>query len=123
MTDQPVRSSMLALATNSFVTGHLNRKLLRAAWDDLIAGWDGSRIFCALWFYERWCGPKKPVDFCRSPAKIADAIRNKRPCTLSPELGWHVTELTERLQQPERFDGRHELVSTFDSIKPLSISP
>jgi asparagine synthase (glutamine-hydrolysing) len=42
-------------ATNSFITRHLDRKLLRAAWDDFIAGWDGSRIFCALWFYERWC--------------------------------------------------------------------
>jgi len=42
-------------ATNSFVTGHLDPKRLRAAWDDLIAGWEGSRIFCALWFYERWC--------------------------------------------------------------------
>jgi asparagine synthase (glutamine-hydrolysing) len=42
-------------ATNSFVTGYLDRKLLRAAWEDFIAGWDGSHIFCALWFYERWC--------------------------------------------------------------------
>jgi asparagine synthase (glutamine-hydrolysing) len=42
-------------ATNSFVTGHLNPKRLRASWDDFIAGWDGSRIFCALWFYEKWC--------------------------------------------------------------------
>jgi predicted dehydrogenase len=68
-------------------------------------------------------GPEKPVDFCRGPAEMADAIRNKRPCRLSPELGWHITELIERLQHPERFDGRHELVSTFDPIKPSSVSP
>jgi asparagine synthase (glutamine-hydrolysing) len=42
------------LATNSFVSGRLNGSLLRAAWDDLLAGWDGSRIFFALWLYERW---------------------------------------------------------------------
>jgi asparagine synthase (glutamine-hydrolysing) len=47
-------------ARNSFVAGHLDPKLLRAAWDDLIAGWDGSRIFCALWFYERWCRALPP---------------------------------------------------------------
>jgi len=44
------------LATNSCVARHLDSKLLRAAWEDVIAGsWDGSRGFCALWFYERWC--------------------------------------------------------------------
>jgi asparagine synthase (glutamine-hydrolysing) len=42
-------------ATNSFIAARLNCRLLRAAWDDLITGWDGSRIFCALWVYERWC--------------------------------------------------------------------
>jgi asparagine synthase (glutamine-hydrolysing) len=42
-------------STNSFVTRQLDRNLLRTAWDDLIAGWDGARIFYALWTYERWC--------------------------------------------------------------------
>ena len=61
------------------------------------------------------------MDFCRGPAEMADAIRNKRPCRLSPELGWHITELIERLQFPEKFDGRREIVSTFDPIQPLPV--
>ena len=61
----------------------------------------------------------KPVDFCRGPAEMADAIRHKRPCRLSAELGWHITELIERLQYPERFAGRPEIASGFDPIQPL----
>lgn len=64
-------------------------------------------------------GRDKPVDFCRGPAELVDAIRNKRPCRLSPELGWHITELIERLQYPEKFGSQRELVSSFDPIQPL----
>jgi asparagine synthase (glutamine-hydrolysing) len=39
---------------SSIVGGYLDRALLRAAWNDLLAGWDGSRIFFSLWAYERW---------------------------------------------------------------------
>jgi predicted dehydrogenase len=60
----------------------------------------------------------KSVDFCRGPAEVADAIREKRPCRLSPELGWHITELTERLQYPERFAGRPEIGSTVGPVQP-----
>src|SRR5262249_37775181 len=41
-------------ATDSVILTYLDRSLLRAAWDDFIAGWDGSRSFFALWLYERW---------------------------------------------------------------------
>ena len=61
----------------------------------------------------------KPVDFCRGPAEMAEAIHHKRPCRLSPELGWHITELIERLQYPERFTGQRQLASTFAAIEPL----
>jgi predicted dehydrogenase len=70
----------------------------------------------------RLLGGRKNVDFCRGPAEMADAIRDKRPCRLSPELGWHITELIERLQFPEKFEGRPEIVSTFDPIQPLPVS-
>ena len=63
----------------------------------------------------RLVGRSKPVDFCRGPAELAAAIREKRPCRLSARLGWHVTELVEGLQYPERFGYRRELASTFDS--------
>jgi asparagine synthase (glutamine-hydrolysing) len=47
-------------SSDSFITSHLDTRLLRAAWNDLIAGWDGSRIFFALWLYERW----RRIIFC-----------------------------------------------------------
>jgi predicted dehydrogenase len=61
----------------------------------------------------------KPVDFCRGPAEMAEAILEKRPCRLSGELGTHITELIEALQYPERFGGRREIESGFDPIQPL----
>jgi predicted dehydrogenase len=61
----------------------------------------------------------KPVDFCRGLAELAAAIREKRPCRLSAKLGWHVTELVESLQYPERFGFRRDLASSFDLIEPL----
>lgn len=42
------------LSTNSFVSGRLENARLRAAWGDLLTGWDGSNIFFALWSYEKW---------------------------------------------------------------------
>jgi predicted dehydrogenase len=67
----------------------------------------------------RFVSDEKPVDFCRGPAELADAILQKRPCRLSAELGVHLTELIERLQYPERSAGRCEMESTFDPIEPL----
>src|SRR5262245_5521219 len=69
----------------------------------------------------RLLGGDKNVDFCRGPAEMADAIHDKRPCRLSPELGWQTTELIERLQYPERFAGRPMLESTFAAIEPLPV--
>lgn len=39
----------------SAVCGLLDRKLLRAAWEDTLANrWDGARVFYSLWLYEVW---------------------------------------------------------------------
>jgi hypothetical protein len=69
----------------------------------------------------RFVSESKPVDFCRGPAELADAIQEKRPCRLSAQLGWHITELVESLQYPERFGYRRELTSSFDPIEPLPL--
>jgi predicted dehydrogenase len=61
----------------------------------------------------------KPVDFCRGPAEMVQAIHEKRPCRLSAKLGAHIVELVEALQHPERFGGRRRIESTFDPIEPL----
>lgn len=62
----------------------------------------------------------KPVDFCRGPAEMAQAIRERRPSRLSASLGLHITELIEVLQYPERFGGCKKINSTFQPIEPLS---
>jgi predicted dehydrogenase len=62
---------------------------------------------------------QKPVDFCRGPSEIAEAIRYRRPCRLSADLGLHITELVEALQYPERFGGQRTIKSTFAPIQPL----
>ena len=42
-------------APNAACLTHLDRKLLRAAWDDFQSGvWDGARTLYALWLYEIW---------------------------------------------------------------------
>ena len=45
-------------------------------------------------------GGNKPVDFLRGPAEMAESIRERRPCRLSPELALHMTELIETLGTP-----------------------
>ena len=67
----------------------------------------------------KFTSSQKRVDFCRGPAEVAEAIRDKRPCRLSSELGLHLTELIEVLQYPERFNGRKSIESRFAPIEPL----
>lgn len=50
---EPVESALFA--TNSACLAHLDRKLLRTAWDDFQAGtWEGAQTLYALWLYEVW---------------------------------------------------------------------
>jgi predicted dehydrogenase len=62
----------------------------------------------------------KRVDFCRGPAEMAQAIRQNRPCRLSAELGLHITELMDALQNPDKSAIRRRIDSTFPPIQPLS---
>ena len=50
--------------------------------------------------------------------RMAAAIQEGRPCRLSAQLALHVTEVTEALQHPDRFDRPHEVSSSFDPIAP-----
>jgi predicted dehydrogenase len=61
----------------------------------------------------------KPVDFLRGPSEMAAALRERRPCRLSAELGLHIVEIIEALQHPDRFAGHRKLDSTFAPIQPL----
>lgn len=51
------------------------------------------------------------MDFMRGVAELADAISEDRPSKLDVSLAAHITEVTEMLQHPERFD-RPALVSS-----------
>jgi predicted dehydrogenase len=61
----------------------------------------------------------KRVDFCRGPAELAAAINERRESRLSAELGVHIVELIEALQYPERFGGKHDMVSKFGLLQPV----
>ena len=61
----------------------------------------------------------KPVDFCRGPSEMAEAIEQRRPCRLSSRLALHITEIVECFQYPDRYGGKRKLESTFEAIKPL----
>jgi predicted dehydrogenase len=67
----------------------------------------------------RFASKSKRVDFCRGPAEMAEAIRQKRPSRLSAELGLHITELVEALQNPDKLGARRKMESSFDPIQPL----
>jgi asparagine synthase (glutamine-hydrolysing) len=42
-------------SSGSAVCEHLDRRLLRSAWEDVLANrWDGARSFYSLWLYEVW---------------------------------------------------------------------
>jgi asparagine synthase (glutamine-hydrolysing) len=42
------------LTKGSFLSERLENVRLQKAWREFLAGWDGSRMFFALWSYEKW---------------------------------------------------------------------
>lgn len=58
------------------------------------------------------------MDFMRGVADLADAIRTGRKPRLDANLAIHVTEVTEMLQHPERFDREGKVKSEVASIEP-----
>lgn len=42
------------VSSNSTISERLGATRLRSAWQDFTTGWDGARIFFALWAYEKW---------------------------------------------------------------------
>lgn len=62
---------------------------------------------------------KPTMDFMRGVAELAAALRENRPSRLDEDFAVHVTEVTERLQYPERFEGARDVRSTFAPIAPM----
>jgi len=62
---------------------------------------------------------KPTMDFLRGPAELATAIRDGRPSRLDEDFAVHITEVTEMLQYPERFDRPARVQSRFAPIEPM----
>jgi predicted dehydrogenase len=59
------------------------------------------------------------MDFMRGVAELAGSIRSGRPCRLDEDFAVHVTEVTEMLQHPDRFDRPAVVRSSFAPIAPM----
>jgi len=65
-------------------------------------------------------GSGRPMmDFMRGVRELADAIRDDRPCRLDADFAVHITEVTEKLQYPERFASPAPVLSGFAPIDPM----
>ena len=62
---------------------------------------------------------KPTMDFMRGVAELARAVREGRPSRLDADFAVHITEVSERIQHPERFTSRQEVRSTFAPIQPM----
>jgi predicted dehydrogenase len=59
------------------------------------------------------------MDFARGPAEVAAAIRERRPCRLSPEFSLHVNEIALAIHHARRDGAVYEMTTTFDPIEPM----
>ena len=59
------------------------------------------------------------MDFARGPAEMAAALREGRPCRLSPRLSLHVNELALAIHEASGHGRYHEMTTTFDPIEPM----
>lgn len=59
------------------------------------------------------------MDFMRGVRELADAIVEGRPSRMDPDLAVHVTEVTEILQHPERFERPAIVRSTAPRMEPM----
>jgi predicted dehydrogenase len=62
---------------------------------------------------------RKRVDFCLGPAEVATALREQRPCKLSPEYCLHNTEVVLAIHNSQATGSHHKITTTFDAMTPL----
>ena len=63
---------------------------------------------------------KKRVDFCLGPAEIATALRERRPCWLSPEYCLHNTEVVLAIHNSLKTGSNHAITTSF---APMDLLP
>ncbi len=59
------------------------------------------------------------IDFCRGVAELAESIRDRRACRLSPRFSLHVNEIVLTLQNPQEMGSPRRLISRFDPVMPM----
>ncbi len=62
---------------------------------------------------------RKRVDFCLGPAEVASALRESRPCRLSPEYCLHNTEVVLAIHNSLETGSSHKITTSFASMGPL----
>jgi predicted dehydrogenase len=62
---------------------------------------------------------RKRVDFCLGPAEIATALRERRPCQLSPEYCLHNTEIVLAIHNSLETGSNHAITTSFAPMDPL----
>lgn len=58
------------------------------------------------------------MDFIRGVVELAEAICENRPCKLASDLAVHITEVTEILQHPDRFERPARITSESPALQP-----
>jgi predicted dehydrogenase len=68
-------------------------------------------------------GPKtkgaQSMDYARGPAELVAAVRENRPCRLSPRFSLHVNEMALAIHWARQLGATYRMSTTFDSIEPM----
>jgi hypothetical protein len=59
------------------------------------------------------------MDFARGPAELAAALREQRPCRLSPRFSLHVTEMALAIHGAREMGSTYRMTTTFDPVAPM----
>lgn len=62
---------------------------------------------------------RKRVDFCLGPAEVATALREGRPCRLSPEYCLHNTEIVLAIHNSLDIGSNYKVTTSFAPMEPL----
>lgn len=62
---------------------------------------------------------RKRVDFCLGPAEVARALREDRPCRLSPEYCLHNTEIVLAIHNSLDTGSNYKITTSFAPMDPL----
>jgi hypothetical protein len=62
------------------------------------------------------------MDYARGPAELAESIRVKRPCRLSPRFSLHVNEMALAIHWARQMGATYRMTTTFEPMEPMAWS-